>query len=431
MHVLKVAVTFVVMTILLMNLSNVESAAVTLTSRPLTVTATPEVNTAADSTNKMSMCCGDLGCFEAAGPFFDIVNRPITVLPVCLLTQFLKMRLSTRKNPGSLQTQILNPDDTKTIKQSYFDPAKKSYILIHGFADNFQFSWWQEIVEELLKNGDYNVLRMDWSAGNQAPYVQATANIRLVGAYVAKFLLHLQSQYKVDPSNGDKVHLVGHSLRTHGAGYAGAILRSKGFALGRITGLDPAGPYFTNTDPVVRLDPTDAKFIDTIATDGESLFQASFGSPQGMGHLNFFPNGGLRQPGCDKGTIHPATMNTSTFNLIGVTEATTFELFACNHARAIALYSESINAKKCSMTSHRCENYEKFRKGECSSCANSSCATLGFNVETNRAQPNSVFSYYTLTANKSPFCLPDASKAVKRLILQFKETLRAVYKDLI
>ena len=36
-------------------------------------------------------------------------------------------------------------------------------------------------------------------------------------------------------------------------------------------GLDPAGPYFENTDKVVRLDPTDAMFVDAIHTDGESI----------------------------------------------------------------------------------------------------------------------------------------------------------------
>ncbi len=35
-----------------------------------------------------------------------------------------------------------------------------------------------------------------------------------------------------------------------------------------LIGLDPAGPYFENTDPTVRLDPTDALFVDVIHTDG-------------------------------------------------------------------------------------------------------------------------------------------------------------------
>ena len=68
----------------------------------------------------------------------------------------------------------------------------------------------------------------------------------------------------------------------------------------------------------VRLDPTDAVVVDTLITDGEvlqsvyhtfwsfkenrcilqSLLSLGFGSPQAMGHLNFYVNGGVAQPGC-------------------------------------------------------------------------------------------------------------------------------------
>lgn len=33
------------------------------------------------------------------------------------------------------------------------------------------------------------------------------------------------------------------------------------------SGLDPAEPYFQDTNALVRLDPTDAKFVDVIHTD--------------------------------------------------------------------------------------------------------------------------------------------------------------------
>lgn len=33
---------------------------------------------------------------------------------------------------------------------------------------------------------------------------------------------------------------------------------------GIFLGLDPAGPYFEGTPPMVRLDPTDAEFVDVI-----------------------------------------------------------------------------------------------------------------------------------------------------------------------
>lgn len=64
-------------------------------------------------------------------------------------------------------------------------------------------------------------------------------------------------------------------------------------------GLDPADPYFQGTDVRVRLDPSDADFVDVIHTDGSSILQLGFGTMQQMGHVDFYPNGGAHQPGCD------------------------------------------------------------------------------------------------------------------------------------
>lgn len=58
-------------------------------------------------------------------------------------------------------------------------------------------------------------------------------------------------------------------------------------------GLDPAGSYFSYTDPVVRLDPSDARFVDVIHTDAGLL-----GTSQNVGDVDFYPNGGSKQPGC-------------------------------------------------------------------------------------------------------------------------------------
>ena len=55
-------------------------------------------------------------------------------------------------------------------------------------------------------------------------------------------------------------------------GYVGAYLVDKGVGLiNRITALDPAGPYFQDTEPQVRLDPTDAVLVDAIHTDNTPL----------------------------------------------------------------------------------------------------------------------------------------------------------------
>lgn len=64
------------------------------------------------------------------------------------------------------------------------------------------------------------------------------------------------------------VHLIGHSLGAHTAGYAGEKLEG---AIGRITGLDPAEPYFQGMPSHLRLDYTDAQLVDVIHTDGKSI----------------------------------------------------------------------------------------------------------------------------------------------------------------
>lgn len=67
-------------------------------------------------------------------------------------------------------------------------------------------------------------------------------------------------------------HLIGHSLGAHMSGHTGTYLRKVyGLALPRITGLDPAEPYFNDTHAVTRLDPTDADFVDVIHTDDSPI----------------------------------------------------------------------------------------------------------------------------------------------------------------
>ncbi len=77
--------------------------------------------------------------------------------------------------------------------------------------------------------GDYNVIGVDWTGGNTLPYTQATANTRVVGAVVAQFITFLEEHTGLSRSN---IHIIGHSLGAHTAGYAGERLPG----LARITG---------------------------------------------------------------------------------------------------------------------------------------------------------------------------------------------------
>lgn len=67
-------------------------------------------------------------------------------------------------------------------------------------------------------------------------------------------------------------HIIGFSLGAHIAGYVGENIQAvTGQKIGRITGLDPAEPLFESTPAFVRLDPTDAEFVDVIHSDAKSM----------------------------------------------------------------------------------------------------------------------------------------------------------------
>jgi hypothetical protein len=70
-----------------------------------------------------------------------------------------------------------------------------------------------------------------------------------------------------------------------------------------LSGLDPAEPHFSKTDPIVRLDPTDADFVDVIHTDAGPFLSGGLGIFQPVGHVDFYPNGGIEQPGCRGGVL--------------------------------------------------------------------------------------------------------------------------------
>lgn len=71
-------------------------------------------------------------------------------------------------------------------------------------------------------------------------------------------------------------------------------MAATGRQVGRITGLDPAGPGFSGKSTDERLSEDDAVFVEAIHTDGNL-----FGYSDRLADVDYFPNGGVAtQPGC-------------------------------------------------------------------------------------------------------------------------------------
>lgn len=71
-------------------------------------------------------------------------------------------------------------------------------------------------------------------------------------------------------------------------------------------GLDPAGPFFSLNDTETRLDTTDADFVDIIHTNSGTLVDNELSFLPPIGHIDFYPNGGQFQPGCNANNVESA-----------------------------------------------------------------------------------------------------------------------------
>uniref|UniRef100_A0A5F7ZN57 Triacylglycerol lipase n=2 Tax=Macaca TaxID=9539 RepID=A0A5F7ZN57_MACMU len=273
------------------------------------------------------VCYERLGCFSDDSPWSGIVERPLHILPWAPKDVNTRFLLYTNENPNNFQELVA---DSSTISNSNFKTNRKTRFIIHGFIDKGEENWLANICKNLFQVESVNCICVDWKGGSRTGYTQASQNIRIVGAEVAYFVEVLKSAFGYSPSS---VHIIGHSLGAHAAGEAGR--RTNG-TVGRITGLDPAEPCFQGTPELVRLDPSDAQFVDVIHTDGAPIVpNLGFGMSQVVGHLDFFPNGGVEMPGCQKNILSQIV------DIDGIWQGTR-DFAACNHLRSYKYYTDSI-----------------------------------------------------------------------------------------
>ncbi|KAL1116715.1 hypothetical protein AAG570_005187 [Ranatra chinensis] len=270
-----------------------------------------------------------------------------------------KFCLYTRSNPRFDDCQELRYNETDTIARSHLVPGHKLYVIAHGFLEHGNESWIHSLKGQLLAHSDCNVITVDWGGGSAPPYAQAVANIRLVGLMAARLIATL---HKLVGLRTEFCHVIGHSLGAHLAGYIGNTLATNyNLTLGRISGLDPAEPHFSHTDPVVRLDPTDAIFVDVVHTDAAPFIQGGLGMDEPVGHVDFYPNSGNSQPGCEK--VMSKYGNQENSSIIEVFR----EHVGCDHVRSYQYYNESIMSS-CQFLAVECDSWDNFTRGHCFGC---------------------------------------------------------------
>uniref|UniRef100_A0A8C5RLS6 Lipase H n=1 Tax=Laticauda laticaudata TaxID=8630 RepID=A0A8C5RLS6_LATLA len=265
-------------------------------------------------------------------PKFTNLNFGNAVIGTDLKVQLL---LYTRTNKDC--AELL--DEHNITTSSHFNVTKNIVVIIHGYRFTGSPPIWIDTIKNLLlEKQDFNIIIVDWNRGaTTVNYFSAVSSAKKV----VPSLTHLIDQMLENDVAVDSIYMIGVSLGAHIAGFVGKTYNGK---IGRITGLDPAGPLFTKKLANERLDHTDAQFVDVIHTDTDG-----FGLKESLGNIDFYPNGGIDQPGCPKTILSGSSY------------------FKCDHQRSVFLYISSLQ-HDCGITAYPCESYKDYRNGKCVSC---------------------------------------------------------------
>jgi pimeloyl-ACP methyl ester carboxylesterase len=286
-------------------------------------------------------------------------------LPESPEDQQIRWLLYTQNNPDNPDVVTL---DNVGNPPPNFDRSRRTHFLVHGW--NSAITSLRDTKDALLEKYDDNVFIVDWVTGaSRAYYPQSASNTQVTGAcsaYVAQELL--------GEDNLDQVHCTGHSLGGQTCGYMGFRLKGGDGSprMARATGLDPAGPWFDVDDDSVRIDKTDAVFVDNIHTNGQAL---GIGKP--VADVDFFPNKGERQPGCNTGS--------------------------CDHSKCKDFFAASIRSydpDSCTFKSCPCETKEDADAGNCDDCSAADEQHMGFYADTKAGRG----VYYLKTVADAPYC---------------------------
>ncbi|XP_057338618.1 pancreatic triacylglycerol lipase-like [Microplitis mediator] len=340
------------------------------------------------------VCYEELGCFDNEYPWFTLF-RPYP-LPKSREEVDTKFFFSNRAvNKSFVQTWPsieMNPE---------FDPQKPMYFITHGYSSDSNTAWFKNLTEALLFMTDGNVFAVDWAQGSSGFYFTAAANTRTVAAEIRRVIHYLQDNYSLDVQN---VHLLGHSLGSHIMGYVGKNFTDP--KIHRITALDPAQPGFQGRNPEVRLDNTDADFVDVVHTDGKPFLPfLGLGMTSGVGDVDYFVNGGKWQPNCLlDGESFPYK---SFYQIPKVTITILYNLVTCSHTRAPRYMAAAIK-EPCYMWAYRYNattaslRWTDFVLED--KCDANSCSLMGLSAPRLPARGNFALE----TTGTYPFCKDDA-----------------------
>ncbi|PZC82661.1 hypothetical protein B5X24_HaOG200583 [Helicoverpa armigera] len=313
---------------------------------------------------------------------FNCISPPM-VCPNVNITFWLYTRENEDK-PHQLQVV-----DSNSIKTAPWVPDAPIKVLIHGYTGHKDFSPNTEIRPAYMKCCNFNIISVDYSPlAREECYIEAARNTELVGICTAQLIDQLVQTHGFDLS---RFHIIGFSLGGQAAGFIGGYVTSG--KLNRLTGLDPAMPLFVTFNKNRKLDKGDAKFVDVLHTNALNK-----GKLEASGHVDFYANGGITQPGC-KDTDEKSKSS-------------------CNHARAPQYYAESI-ITDVGFYGTNCYSWISYMIGLCGLFQSTDELIYGEYVPKNARG-----LYFFTTNSESPYAQGSNQKNGRKCLNNFKQVIK-------
>ncbi|XP_066146072.1 phospholipase A1-like [Euwallacea fornicatus] len=311
-----------------------------------------------------------IGCLNTVKSFhLYIGDCPIYLYERCTHSEAVRFTLSL---PRENESRLYDLDPLNPELPIEYNPLIPTKVVVHGYG-GLDIDTSTSNVTRTYQDVGYNVIIVDWESLAQIPcYTTAYLNTWYVAQCISLLMVGLIPL----GMNPQTMHVIGFSLGAHVSGLAGNNLRKTlGASFYRITGLDPALPFFATLKNDWKLDKSDADFVDVIHTSA-----GTFGKLEATGHVDFYVNGGSLQPACQSKKYPPL----------------------CSHIMAGLYFSESIRNSVLggnSFIARKCDNIVNYVLGLCNGIENN-MAIMGENVYYLTRG-----IYYLETADQPPYAL--------------------------
>ncbi|XP_032521339.2 phospholipase A1-like isoform X1 [Danaus plexippus] len=175
--------------------------------------------------------------------------------------------------------------------------------------------------------------------GRLKSYERSVTYTYPLGVIVGEFLAKLRNV----GFSSKNIHCIGHSLGGQILGYAGTkYFKVTAEKIWRITGIDPAGPCFSNSLIDEQLRSGVAEYVEVYHCNAGGL-----GTTSVLADIDFFINNGKVQPNCD-----------GSFLSLGDSDA------KCSHKSCVKYWTETVQHPGWYLA-WKCDSYKLFSEGKC------------------------------------------------------------------